>query len=163
MPEDASVRLRLSDVAAAATDAALAVGTCRRRRLVVKAHRLVYHSTLRWRGIKKNKKTLVVSSPDWPALDVRGEGGVCGAERGARATVTTVSTEAAGSAETDAMATLEDASASACATPATYASRLDAVNSARVVASLAVKVTDAVQEEHASHAPPSAPAKPAAQ
>ena len=62
---------------------------------------------------------------------------------------------------TDAMATLEAASERDCATPATYASRLAVLNSVSVIVRVAVKVTADVQSEHASHAPPSTPAKPA--
>ena len=51
----------------------------------------------------------------------------------------------------------------ACATPATYASRFAVVNSVRIMASVAVKVTVDVQSEHASQGPPSAPWNPAEQ
>jgi len=95
----------------------------------------------------------------------------CGAERGARATVAVVftATEAARSRRreivsvTDAMATLEDDIERACATPATYASRFAVLNSERVMASFAVKVTAEVQSEHATQGPPSAPVNPAEQ
>jgi len=82
--------------------------------------------------------------------------------------VVSTATEAArsrrreGCSVTDAMATEEGAIKRACATPATYASRFAVVNSARVMASVAVKVTG-VQSEHASQGPPSAPVKPAEQ
>jgi hypothetical protein len=45
----------------------------------------------------------------------------------------------------DAMATLEGKTDRACATPATYASCLSAVNSARDMATVAVKVTFELQ------------------
>ena len=44
-----------------------------------------------------------------------------------------------------------------------YASRFAVLNSARVMASVAVKVTADVQFEHATHAPPSGPLNPAEQ
>ena len=104
-------------------------------------------------------------------------GGMCsaGVQRGARATVAVVSTamEAARrcleerslrpESVTDAMATLEAVSERDCATPATYASRLAALNSVSVMASVAVKVTTDVQSEHALQGPPSALVKPAEQ
>jgi len=112
MPEDASARLRFSDVAARNTAAALAVGT-----------------------------VAVVSTATEEARSRRREN--CSV--------------------TDAMDTLEDVSERACATPATYASRRAVVNSVRVMASVAMKVTAEAQSEHTTQGPPSAPVKPAEQ
>ena len=64
---------------------------------------------------------------------------------------------------TDVMATLEAVSERACATPAAYASRLAVLNSVRVMARVAVKVTAETQSEHTTQAPPSVPEKPAEQ
>lgn len=95
----------------------------------------------------------------------------CETERGTGATVTCVSTatEAARSRRrescsvTDVMATLDDATERACATPATYAARFAVLNSERVIASVPVNVTAEVQSEHATQGPPSAPVKPTEQ
>ena len=57
----------------------------------------------------------------------------------------------------DAMATLEGTTERARATPAAYASCLSVVNSARDMATVAVKVTAVSQSEHAAHAPQSGP------
>ena len=124
----------------------------------------------------QQSETLLVRSQGSPALDERVAGSrrgmQCGAERGARATVTVVSTATAAARSrrrekcsvTDAIATLEGARERACATPATYASRFAVLNSERVMASVPVKVTTDLQSEHASQggAPP-APSKPAEQ
>ena len=63
----------------------------------------------------------------------------------------------------DTMATLKGATETATATPFTYASREEAVNSAIDMARFAVKVTTDVQSEHASQGPPSFPVNPAEQ
>jgi hypothetical protein len=64
---------------------------------------------------------------------------------------------------TDAMATVEDATETASATPFTYASRSDEPKSAIDMARVTVNVTADVQSEHASQGPPSIPVNPAEQ
>jgi len=61
----------------------------------------------------------------------------------------------------DAMATLAGATERACATPATYASCLSAMNSARDMLTVAVNVTTASQSRHTTQGPPSGPVYPA--
>jgi hypothetical protein len=61
------------------------------------------------------------------------------------------------------MTTLDDATLRASATPSTYASREEVLNSAMDMARFAVNVTTDVQSEHASQGPPSFPVNPAEQ